>query len=318
MSNPAGITIDEIRELEILKHAAPESIEGILDSCTVMTLGKNDVLLKVDQPNSRLYLILSGQMSVHLSGERGKPAAILPRGEIIGEISLIDRRGASATVIADTDCRLLVMEEHLLWSLVQVSHAAACNLLNILARRLRAANMIALQGIQLDQDLYRYGTVDVLTGLHNRYWLNEILPRHLARTKRDGSALSVIMIDIDRFKDFNDRYGHLCGDRAIHLVGRILLNNLRPTETAGRFGGDEFVVLLPGMNIAKARVTAERLRKKTMVTELAIREESVLPPLTISIGIAQAKPGDSPEDLLAAVDAALYRAKGKGRNSVSV
>jgi diguanylate cyclase (GGDEF)-like protein len=317
MSNPHEIMIDELRDLEILRHAAPESIEGILDSCTVMILKKNDVLLKFNQLNSKLYLILSGQMSVHLSAEGSKPAAILPKGEIVGEISLIDRQGASALVVADSDCRLLVMEEHLLWSLVQVSHAAACNLLCILARRLRSTNTIAATGIKLDMELHRYGTVDVLTGLHNRYWLNEILPRHLVRSRREGAALSVLMIDIDHFKDFNDRHGHLCGDRGIHLVGRILLENLRPTEAAGRFGGDEFVVLLPGLDIEKARITAERLRKKTMTTELKIADDTTLPPLTISIGIAQAQPGDSPDDLLASADAALYRAKGKGRNSVS-
>ena len=128
--------------------------------------------------------------------------------------------------------------------------------------------------------------------------------------------LAVMMIDIDNFKEFDDTYGHLSGDRAIHTVAQTLLENLRPMVIAARYGGDEFFIAIPDIGVGKAREVAERLRQK--VREKEIPHAPVpLPPLTVSIGVAELGPGQTVEDVIGAADAALYRAKKRGRDSVS-
>lgn len=312
-----GVTLDELKELEILKFVALESIEGILDACSVREIRANEILLNLNQTNHSLHFVLTGRMRIQFSTTNREPLTLLGPGEIIGEMSLIDRQGASAFVVADTDSRILVMEETLLWSLVQVSHAAAYNLLNILTRRLRDTNLLISERMQLEHEFHRYGTADSLTGLHNRHWFDQVLPRQLSRAEQGGESLVLLMLDIDNFKGFNDRHGHLSGDRAIHLVGRILMDHLRPTELSARYGGDEFVVILPNSDLEKGRLAAERLRQTVMDTEIKTSDGELLPVMTISLGLAQSCQGGAAEELLAAADAALYRAKAGGRNTVS-
>jgi diguanylate cyclase (GGDEF)-like protein len=311
------VNVDELRELELLRFVSPESIEGIIDSCSVQDLKKNDVLLDLGQSNRHLFLILSGRMRVHMEDVGQAPVAVLGRGEAIGELSLIDHRGACAIVVADTDARLLVIEEDLLWSLVQVSHAAACNLLKILTRRLRGSASGITDRLQLEHAIHQYGNVDALSGLHNRHWLDRTLSRLVSRAQQSGEPLSLLLFDIDRFKQCNDRYGYVSGDLVIHTLGRILSDNLRAGELAARYGCDKFMVMLPGVDCANALIIAERIRQQVLETIVILRDGTRLPPLSISIGMVQARLGATPEELLAVAEAALCRAKKKGRNTLS-
>lgn len=317
MSCGDQLSLEELREFDLLRLVPTEAAEGILDSCAIRELRQGEVLLQLEQPNQNLFLILSGCLSVRLYSLNTEPVDYLRRGECAGEMSLIDSKGASAFVVAESDCRLLVLDEELLWSLVQVSHAAACNLLKILTKRLRHADRQISSRIHLEQEIHRYGTVDALTGIHNRYWFDKILPRLTLRVEKTGQPLSLVMFDIDYFKQFNDCHGHLCGDQAIHTVGRILTDHLRPNELAARFGGDEFLILLPDVTLERAERVAERIRTEVMNSPIRMGDGTSHPAVTISIGLAQACKGDPSEKLLAAADAALYRAKQNGRNGLS-
>jgi diguanylate cyclase (GGDEF)-like protein len=309
--------LKEVMELQLFRSVGPESIEGILERCTALCIQAGDILIVPGQWNKNLYLLLSGRMQIHLGSTDTDPIAYIERGEAVGEMSIIDQNVTSAYVVASEDCRLLVLEEQLVWSLVRLSHAAACNLLVLLTQRLRYANRIIFEKIQIETTYHYYGSIDALTGLHNRHWLDMVLARQLRRSELGDKPFSIIISDIDSFKQFNDKFGHLCGDVAIHTVARVMMDHLRPTEMAARYGGDEFIVLLPDVDIARARTAAERLRCKVMASAIVMPDGRTLPPLTISLGVTQAVTGQTAEDLIDAADAALYRAKQKGRNTIS-
>lgn len=312
-------TIDgfPLKDIPLFRFVPAESLEGILQECRLVTLEERETLLVPGQENRSLFILLSGMLRVHLNEPDSDPLAFLAPGEVAGELSVLDGEPASAYVIAERPCRLLAMDHHIVWSLVGISHAAACNLLTILSRRLRSANEVIIEKMLAESSYHRYGTLDVLTGMHNRHWLDGVLPRLLARATRTGTTFSSMMVDIDYFKEFNDTYGHLCGDRAIHTVSRAIIDNLRPMEMGARFGGDEFVILLPGLSAETAGIVADRLLQKVRDTEIVRADGGKLPPLTISIGIVESTAGETAGELLGRADAALYRAKELGRDTRS-
>ena len=164
---------------------------------------------------------------------------------------------------------------------------------------------------------YRFhATIDALTGLYNRYWLNTMLPRQIQRARMSGEPLSALMIDIDHFKQYNDRHGHIGGDQALASVAAALRELLRPADLCARYGGEEFIVLLPGTDLEQGRTTAERLRRSMPEVSITRADGTPLAPVTLSIGVGQLAEGQTPEDFIDACDRQLYAAKVDGRNRV--
>ena len=265
----------------------------------------------------RVEALLEGHVRVHLASLQSEPMAVLGPGESVGEMSVIDHQPASAFVVAAEPVRLLAMEEEILWSLVHSCHAAASNLLISLSTRLRNTDAAVCDNREQEQDFRRYGTVDALTGLHNRHWLEMVLERQIQRARMDGRPLCLIMIDIDHFKTFNDRYGHAYGDHVLYAVAHTLSDHLRPTEVIARYGGDEFVIVLPEAPLETARDIGERLHRAVMDAVPVTPSGSAIPHPTISIGLAALQEGQSGAALIAEADKALYRAKHNGRNGLS-
>jgi diguanylate cyclase (GGDEF)-like protein len=159
---------------------------------------------------------------------------------------------------------------------------------------------------------------DGLTGLNNRQHFDRRLQEEWQRHQRLGQPFSLLMLDLDHFKDLNDAHGHLAGDRALAAVGRLLQASLRQSDFPARYGGEEFVVILPHTDGPQARHLAERLRQALAVEPVAHRDGSALR-LTASFGVAASVPGHTgtPEELLHLADQALYQAKNNGRNQVA-
>ncbi len=154
---------------------------------------------------------------------------------------------------------------------------------------------------------------DIMTGLGNRRWLNERAAEELARAERLGEPLSIIVLDLDRFKGINDGHGHETGDRVLVATGEIVRTCLRPYDLAARIGGEEFCIMLPRTSLDEAEAIGERLRTTMAAT--------TVPPLrqgrmTASFGICAAGPGDRLPDMLLRADFALYEAKRDGRNCI--
>jgi diguanylate cyclase (GGDEF)-like protein/PAS domain S-box-containing protein len=170
--------------------------------------------------------------------------------------------------------------------------------------------------IAANKTLSKIANTDSLTQVYNRHRFDDILTTEIKRYKRRKySALSLMMIDIDHFKQLNDRYGHLAGDAALREIASMLKEEMRGTDTVARFGGEEFVVVMPATDLAGAAHKAEMLRRKTEATEFPGADTPIH--MTVSIGVAVYASG-SPSGLINAADQALYRAKQAGRNKVVV
>ena len=171
------------------------------------------------------------------------------------------------------------------------------------------------KSVNLYRNIARY---DVLTGIGNRRYLEENLHSQIRRAGLSGQPLAFIMIDVDAFKQYNDLYGHLAGDHCLQAVAAILQRCCRPTDMVGRYGGEEFAVVLPNTDIKAALSVAERL----LIQIRERRLDHALHPqgfVTISLGVATLVPGSgqtAPDDLMRAADRALYRAKQEGKDRV--
>ncbi len=169
-----------------------------------------------------------------------------------------------------------------------------------------------------NESLARLSTTDALTGLRTRRYTQEVLSIEFLRARRYGSPLSVIMADLDHFKQVNDTYGHPAGDAVLRGVASLLLSQLRATDVAGRYGGEELIVIMAQSELEGAGLFAERWRKSVESASFDTPDAEALE-AKISVGVAGYNPSmKSPDDVVAAADAALYRAKEKGRNRTEV
>lgn len=166
---------------------------------------------------------------------------------------------------------------------------------------------------QLEQELAHQATHDELTGIYNRRWANSLLQNEIQRVERYGHRFAALMFDLDHFKAVNDTHGHAMGDAVLTQVVRVVGDHLRETDLPGRWGGEEFLVLLPGTETAGMRHLAECLR-----AEVADLEFPGVGVVTISIGCAGYRPGEGADAFLGRLDDALYAAKNAGRNRVMV
>lgn len=187
-------------------------------------------------------------------------------------------------------------------------------LTNELSAALRESSRVNRQLQKTNETIESLVRTDALTGLANRRMLEEALPRETARAERLRESLSVIFADLDRFKSINDEFGHKTGDKVLQGFGAVVKSQMRAYALAARFGGDEFVLLLPGTTVKGAVTLAKRIRKK--VAELTV--PGCPRQIAVSMGIASFGPGETGEELVARADAALYRAKEKGRNRIEI
>lgn len=178
-----------------------------------------------------------------------------------------------------------------------------------------AVNKQQLQSANLQ--LQQLSRTDRLTGLNNRGYWEECLKHEYARHRRYQSTAALVMFDIDHFKKVNDTFGHPAGDKVIQAVAEVVREQVRDTDYAGRYGGEEFVVLLPDVDSAGAALFAERLRRR--IESLMITYEGKSIPFTISLGVADlSRPMDEYQQLIEHADQALYASKKGGRNQVNI
>ena len=177
---------------------------------------------------------------------------------------------------------------------------------------------LALSNIRLRENLRQQTIRDALTGLYNRRFLEESLNREMARCKRSGSVFSLMMMDLDHFKRFNDTFGHDAGDSVLRSFAQALQENTREGDIICRFGGEEFVLLLPDTDRKGAVIRAERILRIVRAL-LVMHDDKTVGPITTSIGVAlYPQDGETTKAIIQSADRALYLAKGAGRDRLMI
>jgi diguanylate cyclase (GGDEF)-like protein len=177
----------------------------------------------------------------------------------------------------------------------------------------------ALSNLRLLDTMKQQANVDMLTGLYNRRFLEDYARKMLAMARRRQQPVGVLMMDLDHFKSFNDIYGHEIGDRILRQFAKTVTSAIREINLASRFGGEEFVVLLPDTGPRACMLVAERIRQAVMEMDVPSGTDKPLPPVTVSVGIAVfPEHGHTLEEVLLASDKALYESKHAGRNCATL
>ncbi|UGQ47448.1 GGDEF domain-containing protein [Massilia endophytica] len=307
-------------DLQLLRDADQATAARLLADCPVMQAEMGETVS--DPQRARLYVVLSGALSVATDTRTGMAdgsvSKVLP-GESVGEQSVLDEEASLLTITALERSEVLVVEADRLWQLIDASNGVARNLLRLLSFRIRAANAQLRRRQKLGEFYRQLSMVDGLTGLQNRAWLNDVLPSLVANAHETQRPLSLIMIDIDHFKRFNDTHGHLQGDHALRTAARVLSGALRPSDFAVRYGGEEMMVILPDTSDTVASGVAQRLcERMRQAVVFENTQQMPLPHITASFGVACLGAGQDEQDLIAAADGALYRAKEGGRDRIAV
>lgn len=193
--------------------------------------------------------------------------------------------------------------------LLLVNNRLLADLESDIAKRQQVENELHM----LNADLKNQAATDQLTRIANRRHLTSVLEYEVERMQRFGGCLAIIMLDIDHFKSINDRFGHPAGDSVLVGVGSILAGHIRAVDTAGRWGGEEFLVVCPETGATGAAQLAELIRQLIEAQDFSLPDH-----VTASFGVAAGRPGITAEDLLKDADSALYQAKASNRNRVVV
>lgn len=303
--------------LELFRGVSADDVMDQLQRCDRRDLGEGELLLSPGSNNEHVYIVLSGSVNVHVGSPDAPVLVTLDVGACVGEMSIIEDRDPSAYVIGAEPTHLLTIHQSVLWEMVNASHEFAKNLLIVLSERVRSHNRVIADNYGELRKFERHATTDALTGLSNRHAMEDLFLREIKRCVQDDVPVAMVMIDVDYFKDFNDKFGHIAGDRALSAVANILKTEFRPRDLLVRYGGDEFAVLLPEVDESLGLEIADRVREAVCGDTGDSSDSLIQIPIKISMGVAELPTNGSLNSLVRAADAALYRAKHAGRNRVS-
>jgi diguanylate cyclase (GGDEF)-like protein len=285
-----------------------------------------EIILREDEPGDIFYVIRSGH-AVIIKGdiETATVLGFRGMGDAIGEMALLENLPRSATVIALNPVSLWSLSRATFYQFLGENHPSfSLDLLNMLSSRIRKSDEERRRGYVREKEqvvaletLSRQATHDPLTGLFNRRYLDQILYGEIAHARQNGSLVGILMADVDHFKQINDRYGHKAGDLMLRALGDLMKSCVRSADIVCRYGGEEFVIIMPGASAPTVDRCAEEIRSRFQA--LSVESEDQKINATISLGAAiYPLHGSNVDDVFIKADRAMYQAKQRGRNQVVV
>jgi diguanylate cyclase (GGDEF)-like protein len=317
MENP----VEFLKHVEIFSLLAPGEIDSIGPLFRSCRVGAGEVLFREGDEGSEMFIVQSGAVatSIRLPDGTDRQIAMFHEGNFFGEMSIFEKAARSATCTGAEESVLVCLHENDVYRMIRefpgIATKIMFRMLNITAQRLRDTGEFLSDMVHWGEAARRRAITDELTGAYNRRFLDEAMPGHLDRARIARNPLSIVMVDLDYFRDINENYGHETGDRCIVEVVRVFNRVLRESDILARFGGDEFTILMPEVPSGSALETAERAREQVARLDFLQQFEGAVKGITLSMGIASyPEDGDNAAALKQAADRALYRAKESGRN----
>jgi diguanylate cyclase (GGDEF)-like protein len=322
-------TASLLSHVEILSGLDEGELERLIRELHVRDYPAGSLIFGEGDEGSELFIVGSGKVSVSVrlrSGGEQEIAEFRP-GDFFGEMSIFEDAPRSGSCRTKQNCRLFTLHKGDFRRLAD-EHPSICiklmhRMLNITTWRLRNTSEFVSDMVEWGEDARRRAVTDELTGVYNRRFLDEALDGYFESAREAGRPLSLVMIDLDRFREINERHGQKEGDRVIAGAVSAFKRVLRETDVIARYGGDEFTVILPDTGLEAAREIAERMRREVggfdsdgaRVYEPPGSEPAVR--VTTSQGVASYPAcGADAKTIKEKADGALYRAKEGGRNRV--
>jgi len=308
--------INLLKNVPLFYGVAFEHLDRHLVNARQLSLASGQVLMSPGESHEKVIVILSGRLRVNSGNVDNEPIAIFGPGESIGELSILDDQKSYAFLIADTDCTLLEIDHSAIWALVNDSHQAAINLLNIVARR-KPVDEEDYAASERHMGYIGLNHVDELTGLYNSKWMYQIFGRQIYRCSVNHSLATMMLLSIDHFRNYNEAHGGLGGDQAMRTVAQTILNCLRPNDHAARYHGKNFIIFLPSTSLSEGRKAADRLLAQIREAHIVTPSGDALPGVTASIGLVEITEKSSIDQALEQTTEAVQRARDAGRNCIS-
>jgi diguanylate cyclase (GGDEF)-like protein len=298
----------------------------LTDSLMERTCQPGEIIIRENEPGDVFYIIRSGN-AVVIKGDFQNPTILGFRsiGDSIGEMALLDNLPRSATVIALDTVSLWCLSREMFYQFVGENHLSFnLDLMNMLSSRIRKSDEERVRGyvrekqqVVVLETLSKQATHDPLTGLFNRRYLDQILYGEIAHAQQNGSLVGILMADVDHFKQVNDKHGHKAGDLVLQELGKIMKKCVRLADIVCRYGGEEFVIIMPGASEPTVSKCAEEIRSKFQALTVVFENHEIHATLSLGVAIYPLH-GSSVDEVFVRADRAMYRAKEEGRNRMVV
>ncbi len=312
-----------LKNVGMLSSLKMSELHQVSQHLDLLRFNKGDVIFREKEDGNELFIIKEGATSVRIHVQDGteKEIALLKTGEFFGEMAIFENAPRSATCIAAEECEILRMNKEDFFSLMRLSpHTAISimkNMLNKTTDRLNASGQFVTQMVKWGEDASLRAVTDKLTGVFNRRYLESELDKRFNKASQEGTSLTLVMADMDFFREVNEGYSHEVGDQYIVEVARVFTESFRKTDIVSRYGGDEFTILLPDTDLETGMLVTEEVRKNVEKLDFLKNLEGPDLHLSVSLGLASYPVTASTlAELTEQADKALYAAKHNGRNRV--